>query len=171
MKLRSLGYVAVLSALLGGCSASTNVTSTNETPQLVSSIETAEPKSSSSQSETTLSDIRLSKREVAAELEKVLNEKFPNASVYYNEEYGWFQADIIHDGAAALTVFASMNAELKTAWDGVIDAMVTLNRSMMKVVSSADYSDSVVLMLLNDENTNKVLVSIMDGVVISNAAE
>lgn len=175
MKLRLLGYAVVFSALLGGCSSSTNEAPKNETPQQVVSNETSKQDTPSVQpsesKETSSSDTRLSKNEVAAKMETVLKQNFTNSNVYYNEEYGWFQADIIYDGAAMMAVFASADSELKTAWDGVVDSMATLNRSMTEVVESADYSDSVVLMLLNDENTDNVLVTIMDGIVMSNAAE
>ena len=96
-----------------------------------------------------------------------------NCEVYYDEEHGWFQVDIIYDGAAVMVVGVQQDSSLRGQWEtDVLDSMVALNLSMKDLLVTLGHDDvSVVLTLLNDLNTDNVLVGIMDGVVILDATE
>ena len=114
----------------------------------------------------------MSKSELVYMMDATLKSSFGSDSTfYYNTEYGWFQADVVYEGAAEIAVLASFNSELKSDWNElVVDSMVELNLSMKNVLEGSGYGDEpMVLMVLNDQNTEKTLVTIMDGVVISNA--
>ncbi|MBQ1769833.1 MAG: hypothetical protein IIZ99_03920, partial [Turicibacter sp.] len=96
-----------------------------------------------------------------------------NCEVYYDEEHGWFQVNIIYDGAAVMVVGVQQDSSLRGQWEtDVLDSMVALNLSMKDLLVTLGHDDvSVVLTLLNDLNTDNVLVGIMDGVVILDATE
>ena len=96
-----------------------------------------------------------------------------NCEVYYDEEHGWFQVNVIYDGAAVMVVGVQQDSSLRGQWEtDVLDSMVALNLSMKDLLVTLGHDDvSVVLTLLNDLNTDNVLVGIMDGVVILDATE
>ena len=96
-----------------------------------------------------------------------------NCEVYYDEEHGWFQVNVIYDGAAVMVVGVQQDSSLRGQWEtDVLDSMVALNLSMKDLLVTLGHDDvSVVLTLLNDLNTDNVLVGVKDGVVMFDATE
>ena len=188
MKQKYLTSLFMAGALLMGCSA-TPVEETSPvepTENTESSTQEKEPIKTPSSTESSKEEkpveekpveeesTIMSKSELVYMMDATLKSSFGSDSTfYYNTEYGWFQADVVYEGAAEIAVLASFNSELKSDWNElVVDSMVELNLSMKNVLEGSGYGDEpMVLMVLNDQNTEKTLVTIMDGVVISNAVE
>lgn len=90
----------------------------------------------------------------------------------FNPKYEYDQEDQIFyisltapEGTAqALTLNPSSLAE---TWEGLADSLCTLSSSAKNLISVGGYPDvSCCIMLLNDANTDNVLMGILDGAVI-----
>ena len=190
MKSKVVMSLCLAGLLLGACS---NTTTENDTPSTTTDVEVktetvqenevTTPSSTKEEvkeevKETPKQEVDLTeddKQTISYLMETTLSATFgsENCEVYYDEEHGWFQVDIIYDGAAVMVVGVQQDSSLRGQWEtDVLDSMVALNLSMKDLLVTLGHDDvSVVLTLLNDLNTDNVLVGIMDGVVILDATE
>ena len=186
MKSKVVMSLCLAGLLLGACS---NETTENNTPSTTTDVEVktetvqenevTTPSSTKEEiKETPKQEVILTeedKQTISYLMETTLSATFgsENCEVYYDEEHGWFQVNIIYDGAAVMVVGVQQDSSLRGQWEtDVLDSMVALNLSMKDLLVTLGHDDvSVVLTLLNDLNTDNVLVGIMDGVVILDATE
>ena len=194
MKSKVVMSLCLAGLLLGACS---NETTENNTPSTTTDVEVktetvqenevTTPSSAKEEiketpkeevKETPKQEVDLTeddKQTISYLMETTLSDTFgsENCEVYYDEEHGWFQVNIIYDGAAVMVVGVQQDSSLRGQWEtDVLDSMVALNLSMKDLLVTLGHDDvSVVLTLLNDLNTDNVLVGIMDGVVILDATE
>ena len=198
MKSKVVMSLCLASLLLGACSNETTENNTPSTPtdaeiktETIQENEVTTPSSTKEEvketpkeevkeevKETPKQEVDLTeddKQTISYLMETTLSATFgsENCEVYYDEEHGWFQVNIIYDGAAVMVVGVQQDSSLRGQWEtDVLDSMVALNLSMKDLLVTLGHDDvSVVLTLLNDLNTDNVLVGIMDGVVMLDATE
>ena len=198
MKSKVVMSLCLAGLLLGACSNETTENNTPSTPtdaeiktETIQENEVTTPSSTKEEvketpkeevkeevKETPKQEVDLTeddKQTISYLMETTLSATFgsENCEVYYDEEHGWFQVNIIYDGAAVMVVGVQQDSSLRGQWEtDVLDSMVALNLSMKDLLVTLGHDDvSVVLTLLNDLNTDNVLVGIMDGVVILDATE
>ena len=136
---------------------------------------------------TTLSETTVQEETTAAESEEVTDIDthesvrqlietvsamyFQDISVTYDEETDSYIVNVCQEGVASdLTAVRAGTLERST-WDQVVDTMVDDCNSMKGVVETAELDSNVMLNILNDQNRDNVLLSIINGTVIYNAAD
>lgn len=176
--------VAVLVILgLGGRSRSLKGTQ----PENVTNVTEATSETTTQEETTTLSETTVQEETTTAEseeetdidthesvrqlIETVSAMYFQDISVTYDEETDSYIVNVCQEGVASdLTAVRAGTLERST-WDQVVDTMVDDCNSMKGVVEKAELDSNVMLNILNDQNRDNVLLSIINGTVIYNAAD
>ena len=159
--------VAVLVILgLGGRSRGLKETQ----PEIVTNVTeaTSEETTTAESEEETDIDTHESVRQL---IEAVSAMYFQDITVTYDEETDSYIVNVCQEGVASdLTAVRAGTLERST-WDQVVDTMVDDCNSMKSVVETAELDSNVMLNILNDQNRDNVLLSIINGTVIYNAAD
>lgn len=136
------------------------------TPSTISSteevLETSEA-TTSDPSETTLTiDIYTA----AALIESFVKDNFENYNISCEENT--ITVSLWVDGLASNAMLAaSGNTEALEAWDTVVESTTTYSESTSETVDALGLDDIVVVVnVLNDQNTENALLSVINGVVI-----
>lgn len=119
-------------------------------------IETAAPATSSSEDIDTAVNL----------IESVLKEHYNNYTISHEDRI--ITINIWEDGIAVGALLASQgNEECKESWDEMVENVKVFSDSVCEFVDSLGLDDvTVVINLLNDSNTENVLLTVMEGIVI-----
>lgn len=108
---------------------------------------------------------------VQALLEFAISSSFTNYSVGYNEDIDAFCINVTADGIAR-DAQAVVNGQLdRSEWDKLVDSMVSCSSGAQELVNTAGLDSAVMLSVLNDENMDNTLLTIVNDTVIYNAVE
>lgn len=108
---------------------------------------------------------------VQALLEFAISSSFTNYSVDYNEELDAFCINVTADGIAR-DAQAVANGQLdRSEWDKLVDSMVSCSSGAQELVNTAGLDSAVMLSVLNDENMDNTLLTIVNDTVIYSAVE
>ena len=102
-------------------------------------------------------------------IENTLDDNFENFEVYY--ENGIIFVNVWQDGiAGAAMVASSGDQEFLASWDDLISSQIRLSNSLDDLVEALGLTDvSVAINVLNDMNTENVLLTVMNGIVFYDA--
>lgn len=146
----------------------TSETTTQEETTTLSETTVQEETTAAESEEGTDIDTHESVRQL---IETVSAMYFQDISVTYDEETDSYIVNVCQEGVAFdLTAVRAGTLERST-WDQVVDTMVDDCNSMKGVVETAELDSNVMLNILNDQNRDNVLLSIINGTVIYNAAD
>ena len=146
----------------------TSETTTQEETTTLSETTVQEETTTAESEEGTDIDTHESVRQL---IETVSAMYFQDISVTYDEETDSYIVNVCQEGVASdLTAVRAGTLERST-WDQVVDTMVDDCNSMKGVVETAELESNVMLNILNDQNRDNVLLSIINGTVIYNAAD
>ena len=102
-------------------------------------------------------------------VEPIIAENFEHYSLSYDDT-GLTLSVWDDDVAAGTALVMAGNSEAQDAWDSMKENLITLCSSMRDLLDTAGLEDaSVTLNLLNDLNTDNILLCIIDGVPIYDA--
>lgn len=96
---------------------------------------------------------------------------FQDISVTYDEESDSYIVSVCQEGVASDLVAVRAGTLDRSAWDQVVDTMTDDCNSIKNVVETAELDSNVMLNILNDQNRDNVLLTIINGTVIYNAAD
>jgi hypothetical protein len=104
-------------------------------------------------------------------LNAALAENYDHHSV--EVEDGTITINVWNDGIAMATVYAAAGVdEVAESWGNLRESMVNLCNTIQDEVTDMGYPDTpVMLNLVNDQNTDNVLLSIYNGIVLYDATE
>lgn len=157
-------WVIVVILLLGSYGqASTKSSKDVEPPKIVAPTVAIKP------AETKVAPPASSNEEIdnaVSMLESILKEHYKNFTI--SHENSIITISIWEDGVAMGALLASQGDEqCKSSWDGMVESMKVLCNSACELVDALGLDDvSVVLNILNDGNTDNVLLTVMEGAVI-----
>lgn len=103
-----------------------------------------------------------------------VDNKIPSLyDVEYNEDSQVLYVSIMKEGMAEASVYASIHSLVKQDWDELADTLANECSSMYNRVISDGYTDikAVSLMLVNDQNTDKILLSFLNNTKVYDATE
>lgn len=103
-----------------------------------------------------------------------VDNKIPSLyDVEYNEDSQVLYVSIMKEGMAEASVYASIHSLVKQDWDELADTLANECSSMYNRVISDGYTDikAVSLILVNDQNTDKVLLSFLNNAKVYDATE
>lgn len=129
------------------------------------------PMDVTSETEDGTSSEILSMDDVAPMMETVIADNFENYTFDYDET-GITVSVWDDDVAMGATLAAAGSQETVELWEELKDNMVTLCNSMVDVLEAANLKDAVVMVnILNDQNMDNTLLSVVNGVVVYDAVE
>ena len=104
---------------------------------------------------------------VALTLQTVACQCFDDASVIYDDVSDTYVISIVQNGLTASMLAVQNGTIERSEWDSMLDAMCESCNNVYKQVQEMDKGANVSYFLLNDVNTDNVLVTILNGVVIA----
>lgn len=104
-------------------------------------------------------------------IENVSSTYFQDVTVLYDEEKNAFIVNVCQEGVAADLVAVKAGTLDRDTWDQVADTMAKNCSSMKELAETAELDSNVMLNILNDQNRDNILLSIINGTVIYNAAD
>ena len=157
-------WVIVAILVLGSCGKTSTKTSQNAEPTANSA-----PTVTTKPSETTVAAATSSNEDIdnaVILIESNLKEHFDNYTISHKDRI--ITISIWEDGIAMGAIMASQGDETyKSAWDGMVENIKNLCDSVCDFVDTLGLDDvTVAINLLNDSNTENVLLTVMEGVVI-----
>lgn len=157
-------WVIVAILVLGSCGKTSTKTSKNAEPTANSA-----PTVATEPSETTVAAATSSSEEIdnaATMIESILKEHYDNYTISHEDNI--ITISIWQDGIAMGALLASQgNEQCKSAWDEMVENIKDLCTSVCEFVDTLGLDDVyVVVNILNDGNTENVLLTVMEGSVI-----
>ena len=142
-------------------------TTTKETTQEVTT-ETAKKTSVTTKNEEEITSLEeYSTDIVALTLQTIACQYFDDASVIYDDVSDTYVISIVQNGLTASMLAVQNGTIERSEWDSMLDAMCESCNNVYKQVQEMDKGANVSYFLLNDVNTDNVLVTILNGVVIA----
>lgn len=102
------------------------------------------------------------------------NGQIPNLyDMNYDEDKKTLSVYTLSDGMAEATVYAKIDSSLKESWDDMAETLKKVSITMYTQLLADGYTevDGVALIMLNDKNTDKVLLSFYNGVKVYDATD
>lgn len=141
------------------------------TPDETTPAPTEDSASSSDSAADTDSSLGLTMDEVVPLLDSIIAQNFDEDKYSLEYDDAGITLSLWEDGLAlGATLAAAGNADAKTAWDEMTDNIIYMSDSMTEALSTLGLQDTVVTVnILNEQNTDNVLLCIVNGVVIYDA--
>ena len=98
-------------------------------------------------------------------LEMSLKQSIENCRVDYEESSNNYIVYVWQDGVASGAILAASGGD-KSSWDYMVKTFETTNSTLKESINSIDPNAHLTLSVLNDLNTDNVLLTILDGVTI-----
>ena len=91
----------------------------------------------------------------------------------YDEDKKILHVYVLGDGMAEATVYAKIDSSLKASWDDMADTIKKASIAMYTQVLADGFTEveGVSIVMLNDKNTDKVLLSFYNGVKVYDATD
>lgn len=119
--------------------------------------------------ETTIAEYSTS--EIASLLETISSSSFENVSVNYDAASDTYVCKITQEGLALAYMQVAIGTVQKSSWDNMVESIQEYCKSMHTSIQQLGSTSNVGVFVMNDENPDNVLVSIVNGEVISNVAD
>lgn len=121
---------------------------------------------------STASELHLEMADIIPSVETILDESYNgNYSLDYDDSS--VTVNLWYDGVAlGATMAADGDAEYQKQWDTLVNSMTQQTESLVDVFETAGLNDVVVLVnVLNDQNKDNTLLSVLNGIVIYDAVQ
>lgn len=145
------------------------VTTIKETTQEVTTETVKEASVTTKEKEEITSSEEYSTDIVALTLQTIACQCFDDASVIYDDDSDTYIISIIQNGLTASMLAVQNGTIERSEWDSMLDAMCESCKNVYEQVQEMDKGANVSYFLINDVNTDNVLVTILNGVVIADA--
>lgn len=87
-------------------------------------------------------------------------------TVEYNEEINSYVISLWQDNIVSLVFLAKDDDEMKAEWDNMVESICTSSEQLLEAVRTFDDDANVTINILNDANTDNVLLMIHNGEVM-----
>ena len=98
-------------------------------------------------------------------LELSIKQSIENCKVDYDENSNNYIVNVWQDGVASGAILAASGGD-KSSWDYMVKTFETTSSTLKESINSIDPNAHLTLSVLNDLNTENVLLTILDGVTI-----
>lgn len=144
----------------------------SETLQTQTETPTTEENTEEQESATVQSsDVALSSDAICLILKAGLSQSFgDDAIVEYSEEAKNYKISIWKDGIAVSFATIPTNPKAKDAWETMKNSIKNMSSELQNTVQNYQPDAHVTVMVLNDLDHSKVLMTVLDGVLIYDAA-
>lgn len=121
---------------------------------------------SSSESDANSDEPLMSMDMTAAVIEALVSQNFENYKIDYDDS--GITLSLWQDGLAVGSVLASAGYEDSIeSWNTIKDSLITFCDSVSESMETAGHGDATIMInVLNDQNTDKILLSALNGVII-----
>lgn len=114
---------------------------------------------------TETQETTLSPDMIKSVLELSIKQSIENCKVDYDESSNNYIVSVWQDGVASGAIFAASGGD-KSSWDYMVKTFETTSSTLKESINSIDPNAHLTLCVLNDLNTENVLLTIFDGVKI-----
>lgn len=87
-------------------------------------------------------------------------------TVEYNEEINSYVISLWQDNIVSLVFLAKDDDEMKAEWDNMVESICTSSEQLLEAARTFDDDANVTINILNDANTDNVLLMIHNGEVM-----
>lgn len=126
---------------------------------------------SSPESDTNSDEPLMSMDMTAAVIEALVSQNFENYKIDYDDS--GITLSLWQDGLAAGSVLAAAgNQESIDSWNSIKESLITFCDSVSESMEAAGHGDATITInVLNDQNTDNILLSALNGVIIYDAVD
>lgn len=158
-------WVLIALIALGSCVPKSEAPE-GTTPSTISTTEEVPETSEATTSDSSETTLTIDIYTAAALIESFIKDNFENYDVSCEENA--ITVNLWMDGLANNAMLAaSGNAEAQESWNSVVEGTQSYSTTTSETVDSLGLDDVVVVVnILNDQNTENVLLSVINGVVI-----
>lgn len=105
----------------------------------------------------------------AAVIEALVSKNFENYKVDYDDS--GITLSLWQDGLAAGSILAAAgNQESVESWNNIRENLLTFSDSVYETMETAGHGDAILMInILNDQNTENVLLSVVNGTIVYDA--
>ncbi|MBE6844726.1 MAG: hypothetical protein E7508_03280 [Ruminococcus sp.] len=134
----------------------------------ISSVKATEPATTANTIEENKSDEETDRGAVIRLLRDSMAESFDesNFNVEYNEEIGSYLISLWQDDIVESVILAKEDESLKAEWDTMVDNLKTATTQFYEAARTFDENANVTFNLLNEANTDNILLMIYNGEVM-----